>query len=70
MSQITIQFTSSQQRDNFVRLYQRTQNYHGQVRQDRSLGASFAEWVYLDSQHVQDFRRLGQDVMMHGGKIV
>ena len=42
----------------------------GQVVEDRTLGHPFAEWVYLESEYIQDFRKLGQDVAMFDGQIM
>ena len=60
--------------DAFVKLYQGTfgryyENYQGQVGWDRILGWS-GFIVYLYSDKVVNFKRLGQDVAMFGGKIV
>ena len=80
MSQITIKFRTPEQKAGFMRLYQgspgffgqRNPNYifPGQVREDRTLGARFAEWVYLEREYIQDFVKLGQDVAMFGGEII
>jgi len=80
MSRITIKFKSPERKAAFMRLYQgtpgflgqRNPNYifPGQVMEDRTLGSSFAEWVYLEREYIQDFRKLGQDVAMFGGEIM
>lgn len=78
MSRIVIRFKNPVQKAEFMKLYRgtpgffgmRNPNYSGQVQDDRSLGRSFAEWVYLEREEIKDFRQFGQDVAMFGGEIM
>ena len=44
--------------------------FPGQVNEDITLGHSFAEWVYLEREYIQDFNKFGQDVAIFGGEVI